>query len=505
MGIIRPATPGFLVCLTATALFAVVTFNVPYIKSIYFLKATLTQQGITGSVVFGTLGYCLTLPNGTTCSKPSVGYELNVNALLGDDTFIQIPNVLVKWITYALVLHIVALILSGIAAFMGLLAHVREMSMAYCSSFVAGFGASVGITAFIFDLVLFFVTKSRVNDVSGASASFGTAIWLTLAGWLLLFFAGCFYSVGRCCVRRRSRDWNNKAVPGGDGRYAEQMRLDAVKAEADRKARQKQGEGGLPAFNEYEQMQPLTRKLSDEQFVEDGDAIVPLAGVGAYGHGGTTRPFPGAQRQGSGHTQTTSGYAPSTQSYNALAAAAGVTAAGAASGYSHGRQPTAASEYGHGAQNTSYYSTGTAHQQMPLARAIRRHPILTLHMRNSRQRSNAYYGRAQTQDRSYTLGGGGYGASTVPQFDAAADAAYGETAYNPYGGPSRTPVQMPMAPSPIDTRLSPSPGPTARMTSTSPRGPRPSSALVQSPVQDMPEPGHQHQPQYADSMWATKN
>jgi hypothetical protein len=31
-----------------------------------------------GSVTFGTLGYCLTLPNGTTCSKPSVGYEFGV-------------------------------------------------------------------------------------------------------------------------------------------------------------------------------------------------------------------------------------------------------------------------------------------------------------------------------------------------------------------------------------------------------------------------------------------
>lgn len=76
MGLLRPATPGFLVTLIATILLAVVSFNVPIIKSIYFLKASVTVDGSTESVTFGTLGYCLTLPNGTTCSKPSVGYQL---------------------------------------------------------------------------------------------------------------------------------------------------------------------------------------------------------------------------------------------------------------------------------------------------------------------------------------------------------------------------------------------------------------------------------------------
>jgi hypothetical protein len=99
MGIIRPATPGFLVTLIATVLLAVVSFSVPYFHSIFFLKASLAVEGVSvslvgsrlhvsvmliihfmmqGSVTFGTLGYCLTLPNGTTCSKPSVGYEFGV-------------------------------------------------------------------------------------------------------------------------------------------------------------------------------------------------------------------------------------------------------------------------------------------------------------------------------------------------------------------------------------------------------------------------------------------
>jgi len=42
------------------------------------------------------------------------------------------------------------------------------------------------------------------------------------------------------------------------------MRLDAVKAEADRKAKAMRGEVGLPAFQEYDPTQPLTTHTEDE-------------------------------------------------------------------------------------------------------------------------------------------------------------------------------------------------------------------------------------------------
>ena len=76
MSCFRPATPGFLATLAATILLAIVSFSVPLLKSIYFLKASVSEDGFSGSITFGTLGYCLELSNGTTCSKPSVGYEL---------------------------------------------------------------------------------------------------------------------------------------------------------------------------------------------------------------------------------------------------------------------------------------------------------------------------------------------------------------------------------------------------------------------------------------------
>jgi len=82
MGCIRPATPGFIVTLVACVLLAVVSFCVPYLKSVFFLKANISVQGVNGSITFGTLGYCLELSNGTTCSSPSVGYELGESQIV---------------------------------------------------------------------------------------------------------------------------------------------------------------------------------------------------------------------------------------------------------------------------------------------------------------------------------------------------------------------------------------------------------------------------------------
>ncbi|KAJ7045046.1 SUR7/PalI family-domain-containing protein [Mycena alexandri] len=328
MGCMRPATPGFILTTAATALLAVVSFCVPYFKSIYFLKADISSGGASGTITFGTLGYCVELSSGTTCSKASVGYELDINSLVGNSLPIEIPNVVVKWLTYVLVLHIVALALAAGSAVFGLLAHVREMAMTCCSTFISGLAATVAFLAFVFDLAFFFLAKARINAVG--TASIGNAIWLTLAAWILLFFSGCFYTLGRCCVSKRRQqqgnDWNRRGdAPMADG--SEQMRLDAVKAEADRKARQKAGEGGLPAFHES---QPLTTAAYDDGGAIYSDKPQTPAGYmqapvgsraidqyynnsgpsGGYNNAAAAYP-PSPQRQ-----YAPSAYAPSTYSYN---------------------------------------------------------------------------------------------------------------------------------------------------------------------------------------------
>ncbi|KAJ7762364.1 SUR7/PalI family-domain-containing protein [Mycena maculata] len=329
MGCIRPATPGFILTTLATALLAVVSFCVPYFKSVFFLKADIASSGVSGTITFGTLGYCVEIASNTTCSKPSVGYELDINSLVGDTLPIQIPNVVVKWLTYVLVLHIVALALAAGSALFGLLAHVREMAMTCCSTFVSGLAAAVALVAFIFDIAFFFLAKARINAVG--TASIGNAIWLTLAAWILLFFSGCFYTLGRCCISNRSN--RQKRGDQEDPPNAhDQMRLDAVKAEADRKARQKATEGGLPAFHENgPESQPLTTMAyddgsgiySDKPHTPAGYMQAPPGSRAVDQYYNNAGPSAGYNNANAAYPPTPqrqyapSTYAPSTYSYNA--------------------------------------------------------------------------------------------------------------------------------------------------------------------------------------------
>ncbi|KZT30920.1 pali-domain-containing protein [Neolentinus lepideus HHB14362 ss-1] len=568
MGILRPATPGFVVTLTATILLAVVSFSVPWFKSVYFLKANLSVENVNGSITFGTLGYCLELSNGTTCSKPSVGYELNVNALVGNDLPIQIPQVAVKWLTYALVLHIVALVLAAISAFFGLLAHVREMSMTCFSSCVSGFAATVALLAFIFDLALFFIARSRMNSVSGGSASMGNGIWLTLAAWILLFFSGCFFGFGRCCIRRRPRSpgdrkeedrWNPPAIPGGsDGTgYAEQRRLDAVKAEADRKARQARSEGGLPAFQEYQPLSAMVEGDSvyvDEEVLEHPyrDHVVEAGRSGAgrrqpttdYAGGYVQAPagtravddyysptrsqsnnsYPPRRRQESVHTQATSGYAPSTYTYNSspqvvppVAPPVPVTAPQQSyltpgNQYSHQQYPSGQT-YGHTAGGTTYHSA-TSHQQdqsyydpysNPSGFAAPTQAIdhsfnpetynNTAMLMPSGSSASPYHSNSPVHttapERGYTVGGGGYGDNVIPAFDEPAPIREHADPYMPYPG-TTSPSHLATSPAPLDTAVG---GSSFPQTHTSPvRGPRQQRSSVLTPQYEDSPPMYEETP-----------
>ena len=43
--------------------------------SVFLFKASITEGELNGSIIFGTLGYCVELANGTSCSKYLAGYE----------------------------------------------------------------------------------------------------------------------------------------------------------------------------------------------------------------------------------------------------------------------------------------------------------------------------------------------------------------------------------------------------------------------------------------------
>ncbi|KDQ31257.1 hypothetical protein PLEOSDRAFT_1063170 [Pleurotus ostreatus PC15] len=606
MGCIRPATPGFIVTLVATILLAVVSFCVPYFKSVYFLKASVKFGDNTGSITFGTLGYCVDLPGNSTCSSPSVGYELDINGLVGNKLPFEIPNVLVKWLTYALVLHIVALALSAGSAVFGLLAHVREMSMTCCSTCVSGFAAVVAMVAFIFDIALFFITKSRINSVPGGSAEIGNAIWLTLAAWLLLFFSGCFYTLGRCCVTKRSRsknDWNNKGNDdreqgrmGGffntnkDNSYEERMRLDAVKAEADRKARQKTAtEGGLPAFYEIQPLtaqesQPLTARVEGDSVYVDTPyrdehnghpgRQASAGGSGGYVGGGYARAPAGTRAVDEYYNPTNTSYPPQPQhqpapsqrtprrqpsastysAYSYQGSQAPSTSPppmpiiapppqrtphtspppnnqylNAGNQYGQDRSGYSNAGYGHAARDTSYQSA-VSHQQYPSNYSqaqdhfnpdtynatammtspppnIAANPYLGGNVTSSpiAEEPTSYYNphsptppiQHPTPDRSYTLGGDGYGQNTVPalndQYGSSYNYAYGG---HSTGSPAHTPSPAVAA---LNTAVAAAAMPHSG--STSPvRGPRAQPSIAQAQYDDAP-PGYDAGPSAPTGQW----
>jgi hypothetical protein len=191
------------------------------------------------------------------------------NELLGVTMF-DIPQAITKYLTYVLILHVVALALALASTIFGLLSHISSLSVLCFPTCFAACASTCSLIALVFDLAMFYIAKARIDRVNGASASIGMAVWLTLAAWLLCGFAGCAYGVGRCCVGSRDRKARDREDPqhnyGGyvrtpSGNGPDAMRMDAIRDEQLRKKEQ-----GLPAFAEYERT-PLTER--DDKYGPD--------------------------------------------------------------------------------------------------------------------------------------------------------------------------------------------------------------------------------------------
>ncbi|KAK4688989.1 hypothetical protein P7C73_g1124, partial [Tremellales sp. Uapishka_1] len=267
----RSATPGTILCLGATVLLAIVSFNTPLLKSQYFLSATYSSGTYDGTIQLGTMGYCLAEAGSTSCVGPTIGYEFDPNTIFNVSTF-DIPTVVTKYLTYTLVLHLVALGFAAAATVLGLLSHIETLSLLCFPTCTASLCSSFSLIALIFDLVIFYIAKARIDSVSGASASIGISVWLTLAAWLLAGFSGCAYGIGRCCIGARRNQTSGdprqtSKLPYDDGNV---LRLQALANERSRKEEQ-----GLPAFQEWERT-PLTGE-EDKYKYEEAPQPVPGA------------------------------------------------------------------------------------------------------------------------------------------------------------------------------------------------------------------------------------
>ncbi|WWD18982.1 hypothetical protein CI109_103439 [Kwoniella shandongensis] len=262
----RNATPGTLICLIATALLAIVSFNTPLLKSLDFLSASYSE----GTISLGTLGYCLTVSGTQTCVGPQVGYEFNPNTLFGVTAF-DLPEAITKYLTYVLILHVVALAFAALATIIGIFAHSPTFPLLCLSIWMAGIASTFSFFALVFDLAMFYIARSRINSVSGASAEIGKSVWITLAAWALLAVSGCFFGIGNCCGGcrnereggdpKRSR-YDRARSEGEEEDY--KMRMMAIDNERARK--QKQAEQGLPSFQE---LVPLKDDGEDKYLYEN--------------------------------------------------------------------------------------------------------------------------------------------------------------------------------------------------------------------------------------------
>lgn len=202
----------------ATGFLGVVVFGVPYIKQIFFLRASFGEGDFNGSVILGTLGFCLEFFNATSngtelaCSQPSIIYQpgqfptfhfiplgnkphfllmkdinnLSLTNLTGDITLPdKIPQIVNKWIITALVLHVAA----SITAVISIIALSFSTPRPIFGIIVAEFAAIVTLVAFALDIILFIVSK-KFNSAAVNSSRFGFAVWFTLAAFVLLLISG---------------------------------------------------------------------------------------------------------------------------------------------------------------------------------------------------------------------------------------------------------------------------------------------------------------------------
>lgn len=272
----------------------IVSVSTPIIKSVTFLTADLSVSvasvTIDGTVNLGTFGWCL---NGVgtkpVCQGPQLGYELDSDQVFGNNTSFSLPNSLIKWLTYALVVHPIAAGLAAASFLSGCISHCREFSTSRITTWLTSLATTVALIAFVFDIVLFSIARSRINSASntevGLDARLGNAVWLTLVGFILLFLSGCLFGFGHRCIKRRpTQEEKDRVRPQMDTVYASAARKEAEDLEKAGKIRRGES-SGLPAFPE--EAVPLTSvPKTEELYSEEYSNSQDIAGVGTgYGRG----------------------------------------------------------------------------------------------------------------------------------------------------------------------------------------------------------------------------
>ncbi|KAI5476656.1 PalI-related protein [Pseudohyphozyma bogoriensis] len=193
---------GTFLLFTSVILFIVASVSSPVVSSISFLTVTLTNGTSSGnsSVTFGALGECIRNPGADDyCSSVGVGY--NVTDLAGVATNEDWINESLNGLTKGLVLHPLVAGLAFVAFVIAGLSHGLGFVF---SAVLASFVWVLALIALIVDAVLFTIVKNHINNADlGPSASYGVALWVTVAGVVTLFL-GSISTLFACVTDRRA-------------------------------------------------------------------------------------------------------------------------------------------------------------------------------------------------------------------------------------------------------------------------------------------------------------
>ncbi|CAD6589718.1 MAG: hypothetical protein TREMPRED_005484 [Tremellales sp. Tagirdzhanova-0007] len=200
-----PIHCGSFLLLAAAVLLIVSSISAPVINKISFLDV---KNGAAEST-FGAFGYCANINSGNGgCSSSKLGY--NIATVAGQTSSLKYVNTDLDTLTKALILHP---IVAGIAFLAFLVALCSDHLGFILASLIAFVAFIASLAALVIDFILFGIIKHEINSKTSAKASFSTAIWLTLAGTIVLLFAS-FIVFFECCSGNRRRSRADR-----DGRY----------------------------------------------------------------------------------------------------------------------------------------------------------------------------------------------------------------------------------------------------------------------------------------------
>jgi len=194
---------GTFLLFAAVSLLVIISISAPVWHTIGFLKVSYTVDGTPLQFIFGTFGYCVRGPTGTLCSARHIGYDIaQLISSIGGQSFGSGTTTTLNNLTKTLILHPIAAGIAGIAFLIALCAHRIGFVFA---SLIASVAWIVVVVALILDFVAFSIVLRHVNDlkVAGAHATYGIAIWLTVAAFVALFLGAVTVCCGCFTDRRR--------------------------------------------------------------------------------------------------------------------------------------------------------------------------------------------------------------------------------------------------------------------------------------------------------------